>query len=198
MIEARGVTVTRGGIPVLEGVDLRLSAGEALVLRGPNGSGKTTLLRALAGLQPVVTGEVLRAEDIAYAGHADGVKSALTVAENLSFWAGIYGTGDVASALDAFEIAPLAHRPAQSLSAGQRRRVGLARLLVTGQKIWALDEPTVSLDTPSVEMFARAVRAHLAAGGAAIIATHISMGLEARVLEIGRFKARPPAVEPVA
>ena len=128
MLKLHDLAVARGGIPVLEGVSLTLEAGEAVVLRGPNGSGKTTLLRTVAGLQPPVVGQVEAAPDsIAYGGHADGLKAALTVAENLEFWAGVYGTGSIDTALQAFEISALRHRPAQNLSAGQKRRLGLAR-----------------------------------------------------------------------
>jgi heme exporter protein A len=193
MLAVEGLTVARGGIPILEGVSFALNAGEALVLRGPNGSGKTTLLRTVAGLQPPVAGQITVAPDsIAYGGHADGVKAALSVAENLAFWAGVYGTGGIDAALEAFEIAPLKHRPAASLSAGQRRRLGLARLVVTGRPIWALDEPTVSLDAASLGLFAQAVRQHLGAGGAALMATHIELGLEARVLDVTPLKAKLP------
>ncbi len=184
------LTCARGGVPVLSGVSFRVAAGEAALLRGPNGSGKTTLLRTLAGLQPPLEGEVsLPPEEIAYAAHADGLKATLTVEENLRFWASVYGTGDIAEALERFRLADLARRPAQNLSAGQKRRLGLARLLVMGRKVWLLDEPTVSLDVASVGLFAGAVRAHLDAGGLALIATHIDLGFEAREIDVSAFKA---------
>ncbi|KEJ95620.1 heme exporter protein A [Pseudosulfitobacter pseudonitzschiae] len=179
------LSVARGGLPVLEGVSLSLAPGQALVLRGPNGSGKTTLLRTIAGLQPALAGNVTGAEDrIAYAGHADGLKAMLSVSENLTFWAAVFGTRHVDAALAAFALEPLADRLAGTLSAGQKRRLGLARLLVTGRPIWVLDEPTVSLDADAVTLFADAVRAHLAGGGMALIATHIDLGLEAAVLDV--------------
>lgn len=160
------LAVARGGIALLEAVAFTLAPGQALILRGPNGIGKTTLLRAIAGLQPPLRGRVdLPADGAAYAGHADGLKATLTVAENLAFWARIYGQRDTAAAIAAMDLGALADRPAQNLSAGQKRRLGLARLLVTGRMLWLLDEPTVSLDAASVAMFAAAVRAHLAAGG---------------------------------
>ncbi len=184
------LTCTRGGVAVLAGISFTLGAGQALVLRGPNGSGKTTLLRTIAGLQPPREGRVIAPpESIAYGAHADGLKATLTVAENLEFWAGIYGTGQISHALETFELGPLAERLAQNLSAGQKRRLGLARMLVTGREIWAMDEPTVSLDAASVAMFAAAVRAHLAAGGAVLIATHIDLGIEAEVLDVTPFRA---------
>lgn len=186
------LSVARGGVPVLEGVIFTLSAGEVLILRGPNGSGKTTLLRSLAGLQPPVAGRISAdPEHITYAAHADGLKSTLTVEENLRFWASVHGVGDIAPAIDGFNLAGLKTRLAANLSAGQKRRLGLARLMVTGRPIWLLDEPTVSLDTASVGLFAQAVRAHIAGGGCALIATHIDLGLKARTFDIGPFKADP-------
>ncbi|MGR3758257.1 MAG: heme ABC exporter ATP-binding protein CcmA [Tranquillimonas sp.] len=182
----------RGGVPLLEGLSFSLAAGEALILRGPNGAGKTTLLRTLAGLQPPLSGRIsLPPDALAYGAHADGVKATLTVAENLTFWAGIFGTRGIDTALDRFNLRDLAERQAQNLSAGQKRRLGLARILVTGRPIWALDEPTVSLDRDSVALFAAAVEAHLAAGGAALLATHIDLGLGARSLDVSAFRARP-------
>ncbi|MCW1932426.1 heme ABC exporter ATP-binding protein CcmA [Pararhodobacter zhoushanensis] len=184
----------RGGLPLIEGMSFTVAGGEALVLRGPNGSGKTTLLRTLAGLQPALSGEIsCPPEQMTYGAHADGLKAVLSVAENLSFWAAIHGQRDIAPALAAMNLTELAERPAQTLSAGQKRRLGLARLLVTGRWLWVLDEPTVSLDAASVALFAAVVRGHLAQGGAALMATHIDLGLaEARVLELAPYKAALP------
>ena len=188
LLRVTDLACARGGLPVLRGVSFALKPGEALLLRGPNGIGKTTLLRTISGLQPPLEGQVTGAE-IAYAAHADGLKATLSVAENLEFWAGIYGTKGIDAALQAFDIADLRDRRAQNLSAGQKRRLGLARLLVMGRKVWALDEPTVSLDTDSVALFAGCVRAHLDGGGAALIATHIDLGFKARELDVTGFKA---------
>jgi len=190
LLEVKDLTVQRGGIAVLSGVGFTLDAGAALILRGANGSGKTTLLRTVAGLQPPMAGTVRVAPDaIAYAAHADGVKAVLTVAENLRFWAGVYGSVAIEDALAAFDLGGLAERPAQALSAGQKRRLGLARLIVTGRPVWVLDEPTVSLDRAAVGLFASAVQAHLAAGGAALIATHIDLGIDAAELDVTPCRA---------
>lgn len=185
------LTCQRGGVPILEGVGFRLRAGAAMILQGPNGSGKTTLLRTVAGLQPPAAGLVrVDADAVAYAAHADGLKGTLSVQDNLQFWAGIYGTGPITDALDRFNLSGLTDRLAQNLSAGQKRRLGLARLLVTGRPVWVLDEPTVSLDTASVKMFADAIAAHLAGGGSALIATHIDLGIDAEILDVSQFRAQ--------
>ena len=193
LLAVHDLAVARGGLRTVEGVSFALAAGEALILRGPNGIGKTTLLRTVAGLQPPVAGRIEMPEDaVAYAAHADGLKGALTVAENLHFWARVFGGGRIGDALEAMDLAALAERPAAALSAGQKRRLGLARLLVAGRPLWVLDEPTVSLDAESVARFGAAVRAHLAGGGAALMATHIDLGLdEARVLDLAPFRALP-------
>ncbi len=177
LLQVQGLAVSRGGRRAVEGVDFTLSSGQALILRGPNGIGKTTLLRTVAGLQPAAAGRVE------------------AVTENLEFWRLVFGGPPIAAAIEAMDLGALVERPAAMLSAGQKRRLGLARLLVTGRKVWVLDEPTVSLDAGSVALFADAVRRHLAGGGAALMATHIDLGLpEAQVLDLGPFRA---AGEPV-
>jgi len=190
-LRLEGLAVARGGVAVLAGIDIEVAPGHALILRGPNGSGKTTLLRTLAGLQPPLAGTVSPGPDaVAYASHADGLKATLTVAENLTFWARVHGHADIAHALAMFDLHALAQRPAGALSAGQKRRLGLARMVVTRRPLWLLDEPTVSLDTAAVVRFAEAVHGHLEAGGLAVIATHIDLGLrEARVLDVTPYRA---------
>lgn len=181
----------RGGVPLLQGVNFRLQEGEALVLRGANGIGKTTLLRTLAGLQPPLGGTIDCPEDqSAYASHADGIKAQLTVRENLDFWASVHGTEVHEDVFQAFDLVELRDRFAGTLSAGQKRRLGLARLGVIGRKILFLDEPTVSLDRFSVKLFADFLKEqHLAKGGIAVIATHIDLGLEAPEIDLEPFRA---------
>lgn len=191
MLKVTDLTCARGGVAVLEGVNFSVAAGEALVLRGPNGVGKTTLLRVLAGLQPALRGTVeFPADQGAYASHADGVKTALSVVENLKFWADVHGQPLTDAVFEAFDLHGLRDRIAGTLSAGQKRRLGLARIAVIGRKVLFLDEPTVSLDGFSVRMFANFLRdKHLAEGGIAVIATHIDLGLDAPELELGQFIA---------
>lgn len=195
MLDVRDVTCARGGVPVLSGISFSVDAGQALILRGPNGIGKTTLLRTLAGLQPAVSGDVTYPEDQgAYASHADGIKTALTVTENLAFWAEVHGTKLPDTIFDTFDLVDLRHRMGGTLSAGQKRRLGLARLGVIGRKVLFLDEPTVSLDGFSVRLFADWLQnTHLAAGGVAVIATHVDLGIDAPTLELAPFKAAPDA-----
>jgi heme exporter protein A len=185
------LTCARGGVPVVAHLSFQVNPGTVLVLRGPNGAGKTTLLRTLAGLQPAVAGRVdLAADSSAYASHADGVKATLTVAENLVFWAEVYGLGLDQTVFADFDLVALRDRMGGTLSAGQRRRLGLARLGVIGRQVLFLDEPTVSLDAASVRRFSDWLRGkHLARGGIAVIATHIDLGFEAAELDLGAYRA---------
>lgn len=193
-LKVENLRIARGPVHILEGLSFSVEAGQALILRGPNGIGKTTLLRTLAGLQPAISGSVQGAEDAAYASHADGVKAALSVRENLAFWADVYGTHVDDDLLAEFDLVDLAERQAGTLSAGQKRRVGLARLGVIDAPLLLLDEPTVSLDGFSVRLFADFIRdRHLAKGGMAVIATHIDLGLDAPELDLTGFAAKPDA-----
>ena len=189
LLDVKDLSVARGGVTVLEGISFRLEAGQVLVLRGPNGIGKTTLLRTLAGLQPPVAGEI-SGEEIAYAGHADGVKAGLSVAENLKFWAEINGMDGVGAAMTRMNLSALSGRRACDLSAGQKRRLALARLLVSGRALWLLDEPMVSLDAESTALFGTVLLEHLAQGGAALVASHVKLGLsEAKSLDLTLFRS---------
>ena len=192
-LDIADLSLRRGGRLVVSGLSFSVAPGGALLLRGPNGVGKSTLLRALAGLLPLAGGAARldgvdrRAdpegfgERLAYAGHLDAAKAQLTLAENLGFWAGMFGAapGAVAPALAAFGLAAIADRPAGACSAGQKRRLGLARLLLAPRRLWLLDEPTVSLDAETTATFAGLVAAHCAGGGMALIATHVDLGLPA-------------------
>jgi heme exporter protein A len=201
---AENLVLERGGRPVVNGLSLRLDAGSAIVLTGANGSGKSTLLRALAGyLKPTVgsvrvvgEGEDVEPGEVChFVGHLDGIKTHLTAAENLAFWAIYLGGGDnvgsrVERALAQFALDALADIPAGYLSAGQKRRLGLARLAVAPRPLWLLDEPTVSLDAASVEVLVAAINAHLKSGGLAVIATHMPMALAAaQSIRLGRVEA---------
>jgi heme exporter protein A len=172
---------------ILSNVSLSVNNGDCLILRGPNGAGKTTLLRYLAGL-----GDGNYDSNIAFSGHLDGIKSTLTVRENLNFWAGIYGFDHVDDVMEQISLTALGHRTAGDLSAGQKRRLGLARMLLTGASVWLMDEPTVSLDTATSDAIVAAITSHCVQGGAAIISTHIDLNIpRARVLNITKFAAKP-------
>ena len=190
-ISVKSLSVSRGGINLLEGLDIELKSGQAGILHGPNGVGKTTLLRALAGLQPIETGTVeYSIDDVCYSGHADGVKPTLTVRENLEFWADIFGHHSISEAAEQFMISDFLDLKVGTLSAGQKRRVGLSRLGLTGRSIWLLDEPTVSLDQTSVSIFENIIKDHLLKNGCALIATHIDLGLEdsAKIIDLSKYQ----------
>lgn len=180
----------RAGRLIFSDQSFAINEGEAVMLRGPNGSGKSTLLRVLAGMLPaegeVVLNGITLADDhdgvqeqIAYAGHLDAIKPQLTVAENLTFWARLFDGGSIEKAKELFALTEIWDRPAHACSAGQKRRLGLARLVVSGRPLWLLDEPTVSLDVETTARFAAIVKDHCDAGGMAFIATHIDLGLDA-------------------
>ena len=185
----------RGFRYVFTGINLQLSAGEALALVGPNGSGKSSLLRLVAGLLRPSAGRIelaggaaerTIAEQAHYLGHLDALKPSLTVTENLHFWASYLGDGTPAPALSAVGLGGLADLPAAYLSAGQRRRLSLARLIAIPRAIWLLDEPASALDSAGQEMLAGLMRAHLGGGGIIVAATHGPLGIEAKELQLGR------------
>jgi heme exporter protein A len=194
-LSGRNVRCVRGGREVFSGLNFETSSGEALAVTGPNGSGKTSLLRLIAGLLTTADGaieleggdpELTLPEQAHYLGHRDALKSALSVMENLSFWRDFLG-GEVFDAKMSLAAVGLDHAgelPAAFLSAGQRRRLSMARLLTVRRPIWLLDEPTSALDADGQTMFASLMREHLARGGLIVAATHTPLGLEARELRI--------------
>ena len=189
MLQVSNLSVARGGKLLLHDVSFSVQPGQALVLRGANGVGKTSLLRCLAGLQTPTSGIILAPETVAYAAHTDGLKGQLSVLENLKFWADIYGGPRPDVALSSYSLGHLACQPAANLSAGQQRRLGLARMLVTGCRLWVLDEPTVSLDVQNVALFHKVLEAHLQGGGAAVLATHTDFELLVESLDLTSYIA---------
>jgi heme exporter protein A len=179
---AEALSAFRGDRLVLDRLDLAVAAGGALLLLGPNGAGKSTLLRALAGLKRLDAGRLLfdgsddLAGQVAYLGHQDGIKPGLTTAENLVFAARISGRS-AGAALAALGLQTLAALPARMLSAGQKRRLALARLVVSGAPLWLLDEPTLGVDTASVAAFGQLLAQHRAQGGVVVAATHLPLPL---------------------
>lgn len=188
-LSARGLRVDRGGRAIVSNIDFELRAGEALVVLGRNGAGKSTLLRALAGLLPLRGGTIQfsgaddapLAEQAHYIGHADGLKAALTGFENLEFWAqmlgGVSGGLSPVEALQKVGLPRIGDFPVGYLSAGQKRRVALARLFIAPRPVWILDEPATALDIASQETFGKAMADHRANGGMIIAATHAPLGL---------------------
>jgi heme exporter protein A len=187
------IAVRRGGRRLFAQVALELPAGEACALTGPNGAGKTSLLRAIAGLAPLDAGEVgfggadpawARAEGLHFQGHFDGLKPARTAREELGFWARWAGGLSLEAAVERLELSALLDLEVRRLSAGQRRRVALARLLAAPRPLWLLDEPTSPLDARWRGRFAELMAAHLAQGGLVLAAVHDPLPGATRALEL--------------
>ena len=193
---ASGLTCVRGGREVFSALTFEAAESELLAVTGRNGAGKTSLLRLIAGLLMPAQGtlalqggdaELTLPEQAHYLGHRDALKPALSVLENLQFWRDFLGgePSDPSQSLEAVGLAHAAHLPAAYLSAGQRRRLSLARLLAVRRPVWLLDEPTAALDAAGQDMFAALMRQHLATGGLIVAATHAPLGLASRELRIG-------------
>jgi len=202
----RGVACRRGERLVFAGLSFLVPPGGALVLTGLNGSGKSSLLRLMAGLTPPETGMLawdgmpVRDDPAAhrarlhFIGHHDAVKPVLTVAETLAFWAGMRGGAAVSPALERFGLAALAAWPCRLLSAGQRRRLALARLAASPAALWLLDEPLTGLDSDAIADLAAAIAAHRAQGGLVVLSTHAVLPLEsAETLSLTDFAVRTAA-----
>jgi len=195
-LSASGLGCVRGSRSVFDGVNLELCSGETLALVGPNGSGKSSLLRLIADLLRPSAGEIeldggaadqTISEQAHYLGHLDALKPSLTVAENLAFWVRYLG-GDMAAlpaSLASVSLGGLADLPAAYLSAGQRRRLSLARLVAVRRPLWLLDEPTSALDAAGQERLVELMRQHLAGGGLIVAATHGPLGVECKQLRLG-------------
>ena len=192
-----GLTSIRGGRTLFCGLSLAVDAGEALLVNGPNGAGKTTLLRTIAGFLRPARGELRLEQGQAqlslpeqchYVGHLNALKSSLSVEENAALWSAYLGGGreGIEPALAAFGLAQLREMPSGYLSAGQKRRLALARVLLATRPLWLLDEPATSLDAIATRMLLSAIEAHLAAGGLVIAATHAPLALpRSRQLPLG-------------
>lgn len=191
---AEGLSAKRGEDLIFNDISFVLDASDALVVTGPNGSGKSTLLRVLAGLLHPESGylklencppEIGHPSEVShYLGHRNAMKRELTVAENLSFWQRFMGDSPggtgvaLAEAVAAVGLPDIAHLPFGYLSAGQQRRMAMAKLIVAYRPIWILDEPTAALDAGADRLFADLVKAHLGRGGIVIAATHQPLGLD--------------------
>jgi len=195
------LSIHRASQEIISNISFELSSGDALIVTGENGSGKSTTLRGVAGLMPLHSGSVKLFDETGkqfegetreychYLGHQNGMKPALTVRENLDFWQKFCGDADltIEEALDEVDLAHTIDLPFNYLSAGMKRRVSIARLLISDRPIWIVDEPTAGLDAHSVKMFTGLCHAFCEGGGILIAATHLPLGIETeKTLEIGR------------
>jgi len=195
----------RGEHMVFRSLDFELNSGDALILIGPNGAGKSSLLRMMAGLLKPYDGKLLwdgedalddfdgHGANLHYVGHHDAVKSVLSVSENIKFWATLRGGGEdgIAEALATLDIKHLYDTPGQFLSAGQKRRVNLARIIAAPAPLWLLDEPTTALDKATIKRLEAAIQKHRDGGGMVVLSTHADVDTPgAKVLDISQFSAR--------
>ena len=193
-LSVEGLACMRGSRAVFGGLGFEAVGGDAIELRGPNGAGKTSLLRLLAGLLPLAAGAVVWTggdgadrPPLTYCGHRDPVKVWLTVREQLAWWRDLAGNGSVEAAAESMGIGALLEVAGGLLSAGQRRRLALARLALADTPVWLLDEPAVSLDEDGVALLMAMIGRHRERGGLAIVATHRPTGLpDARTVSLGR------------
>lgn len=189
----------RGGRQVFDDVSFSVASGHALLVTGRNGAGKSSLLRMIAGLLRMAGGKLTLSggddertigEQAHYLGHLDALKPALSVEENLSFWtAYLGGNGKPLEALSAVGLDSLSHLPAAYLSAGQKRRLSIARLIAVQRPLWLLDEPTSALDSKAQAMLLQLMQSHLAGGGMIVTATHLPLGLDSA----GELRLEPAA-----
>src|SRR5579871_3504495 len=201
LVEVRNLTCERGARRIFRDISFAAASGQVMTLEGPNGAGKSSALRIIAGLLPQAAGEVRlqmtagyaitdsdeRARLVGWMGHTDGVKAQLTVTENARYFADLYGARiDLAGVLDHVGLKRLGAIPAQYLSAGQRRRLGLARLILSNRPLWLLDEPLSSLDAAGRRVAAELIGEHCDDGGIAIVATHETLGLDASRFFLGQ------------
>jgi heme exporter protein A len=200
LVEAKNLTIERGGRRIFRDISFAAATGQVLTLEGPNGAGKSSALRVLAGFLPQAAGEVRmqmsagydvtdpeeRGKLVGWIGHTDGVKAQLSVLENAHFFAALYGARiDVMEVLNHVGLKRLADLPAQYLSAGQRKRLGLARLILSNRPLWLLDEPLSSLDAAGRRLAAELIGEHCDDGGIVIVATHETLGLDATRFFLG-------------
>jgi heme exporter protein A len=187
-LEVRSLAASRGPVSLFRALSFALVAGEVAAVRGPNGSGKTTLLRCVAGLTRPDAGEIVREGDLLYAGHLAGIKDTLTARENLEFALRMRGLAPgeavVRDALARVGLEARQRVPARRLSAGQRRRIGLARLWVESAPVWILDEPLAALDAEGEAILGDCLQRHAAAGGLALVATHHALPAVGNVREL--------------